>query len=58
MPNKDKLIDEADIDLNRLIEVFHKSGLTYRQILGILLTRCLDLYLQAEVNFRVSDDER
>ena len=47
-----ELIEDAEIELNRLLAVFHKWGLNYWQILRILLTTAPLVQLQAEAEYR------
>ena len=42
MENPDA-IELAEIEINRLIEVCHKQGLSYATILGLLLNACKQL---------------
>lgn len=46
-------IELAEQECERLIEVCHKQGLNYWEILRIFLIACQDLYLKAEVEYRL-----
>ena len=48
-----ELIENAEIDLDRLILVFHKSGLNYWQILKVFLARCVTLQMQADIEYNL-----
>ena len=47
-----ELIEDAEIDLGRLIMVFHKNGLNYWEILRMFLDYCPKLQLQAEAEYQ------
>ena len=51
MVDNPELIEQAEDDLNRLVMIFHRSGLNYWQILGLLLELCLELYQQADAEY-------
>jgi len=41
-------IELAEGEVARLVDVCHKQGLTYWQILGLLWVACQNLYAQAD----------
>ncbi len=52
MGNSD-LIENAEIELTRLINVMHKEGLNYWEILGLLLRVNESVYLQSGAEYQV-----
>ncbi len=44
---EDYMTELAKTEVNRLVQVLHKQGLNYWQILGIFLVMVQNLYLQA-----------
>ena len=50
--SQDNLIEDAEIELNRLLHVFRKWGLNNWQILRILLTTAPLVQLQAEAEYQ------
>ena len=43
-------IELAETEIARLVNVIHKQGLSYRQILRLFLLACRDIYLQADAD--------
>lgn len=50
-------IELAESEVARLIEVMHRQGLNYFEILGIFETASLNLYLQAGIEYRIKGGE-
>mgnify|MGYP001616408841 FL=1 len=48
-----ELVELAEVDLARLIERLHKSGINYWQILKICLKACLNLQMMADTEWWV-----
>ena len=45
------IIEDAEIELDRIVMVFHHSGLNYFQILKMFLVRCVSLMTQSEAEY-------
>lgn len=48
-----ELVEDAEIDLDRLIVVFHKNGLNYWEILRMFLDYCPKLLMQADCEYHL-----
>lgn len=46
-------IEMFESEVDRLVDVGHRQGLNYWQILKVFLVRCVTLQMQADVEYRV-----
>ena len=51
MADDAEAIELFEVDIDRLITVGHKQGLSYFQILKVFLSRCVQLQMQADMEY-------
>ena len=51
MSNKADASELAEQDVERLIEICHKRGLNYWELLKIFLVACQDLQMKSEIEY-------
>ena len=51
MPDNAETIELFEVDIDRLINAGHKQGLNYFQLLKVFLSYCVQLQMQAEMEY-------
>lgn len=51
MPYDAETIELFELDVDRLINVGHNQGLNYFQLLKVFLSHCVQLQMQAEMEY-------
>jgi len=54
---KSDTIELAEIELDRLVMVFYKSGLNFNEITKLLKNKCKDIKMQAETELYLKGDK-